>query len=150
MPKLNFFDRTTNCHEVGGQKIFFTECGHVYAKIVRCDYWGNERTLTCKDEFIQTIDGAHRAEAECGRCRFEKLKSAAIRCALCGVGIIPGDAVALYDKTSGGINKEFATYLGDSVLGCVLQGCGLAAALAGKWTFNGFEPYDFGAFRLRK
>jgi hypothetical protein len=69
------------------------------------------------------------------------MKKSAIRCCLCGYGIVEGDGVALYHKNSSGINKEVATFVGDSVVGCLLWDCCPSGGFyAGNWTLDGFKP----------
>ncbi len=71
----------------------------------------------------------------------EEMKQSAIRCCLCGYGILPGDEVALYHKKSKGIKKDIATFIEDGAVGCLLWDCCLSGAFfAGHWTSQGFRP----------
>lgn len=70
----------------------------------------------------------------CADCAVVELQRVAIRCALCGLPIIPGDSVAVYDCGGADIRKEIAFHLGDGqVLGCLRRDCSIPGAFAGRW-----------------
>lgn len=138
----NFFDNETiEFKEVSEFVLTFNECGHRGPREFKFDIWGNTHTYTLKPELIKQVDGAEATNGYCPRCFFEEMKKAAIRCCLCGHAILPGEGVALYHKNSKGVNKNVATYVGDSAIGCLLWNCCPSGGFfAGYWTFDGFKP----------
>ena len=75
---------------------------------------------------------------ECPRCAIK----AAINCCFCDGKIYPGDPVALYHKSSEGINWEKATRLGLDEIGCLKRDCCLSGGFfAGQRTTNGLQPF---------
>lgn len=73
----------------------------------------------------------------CPTCAIE----ASILCCFCEKRIYPGNPVAVYGKTSGGINWDIATTVGeDQVIGCLRwKCCPSGGYYAGKWTADGFK-----------
>ncbi|MBI3632246.1 MAG: hypothetical protein HY225_02260 [Candidatus Vogelbacteria bacterium] len=128
--------------------IIYEKCGHVGPSSAVLDFYGRIVDFKIPERIYQeknvevgspiTID-----DHSCPKCDFEKFKIVVIRCAVCGEGICPGDEIALYAKESKALNLSIATRVGEEIVGCLKQGCGPAAALAGRWTENGFEPFDF-------
>ena len=115
-PKLSHADGDT----------IFKECGHAGSLQAKIEIWGKEL--------------GPAPDRLCPVCLFVFLKSHTIRCAMCGCGIIPGEAVALYHKSSGGLHLDKATFVRESVIGCLLWDCApTGAAFAGHWTENGFK-----------
>lgn len=78
----------------------------------------------------------------CPECAILFLKEHVIRCALCGLSISPGEAVALYSRDTKGIHTNIATHVGEQqVIGCLRWDCCPCGAFyAGNWSKNGFIP----------
>lgn len=140
--KINYFENENLLFKENSKMlIVFNECGHMGSKEFEFDIWGNAHKFGLKKEQIKKRDGTSIAEGICPKCYFEKLKQVAIRCCLCGYGILPDDGIALYHKDSNGINSEVATFVGESAIGCLLWDCCPSGGFfAGYWTFNGFKP----------
>lgn len=77
----------------------------------------------------------------CPTCLIAKLKAHIIRCALCGLPVVPGDGVALYAEGTKGLRLE-ATKLDDgSAIGCMRWDCYPSGGFfAGNWSEQGFVP----------
>ena len=70
----------------------------------------------------------------CADCSVERLGRITIRCALCGLPIIPGDGVAIYDCGGADIRDDIAFRVGEGqVLGCLRSDCTIPGAFAGHW-----------------
>lgn len=70
----------------------------------------------------------------CPDCSKKELTEIVIRCALCGLPILPGNAVSIYDIGGADIKADIAYRVGeDQVLGCVGMDCSLPGAFAGHW-----------------
>lgn len=139
--KPNFFnDETVSMQEISDSPLLFKACGHYGAQRFAFAIWGNKQTLELKDELITQENGTATAKGECPKCFFENAKQFSIRCCLCGYAILPGDGVALYYKSSKGINRETATFINDNAVGCLLWDCCPSGGFfAGHWTFGGFQ-----------
>jgi hypothetical protein len=138
----NFFNNeTVNLEEISRPTLMFERCGHYGSKKFRFNIWGNSRIAELKNKFVTKKNGKRVADGLCPKCFFEKMKESAIRCCLCGYGILPYDEVALYHKKSVGIKKGVATFIGNRAVGCLLYDCCLSGAFfAGHWSFEGFKP----------
>jgi hypothetical protein len=83
----------------------------------------------------------------CPDCFLAKAKRHAIRCALCGLSIVPGQAIALYPSEEGeaaGIRFDISTRVDDCVIGCMRWLCYPSGGFfAGHWSENGFKAYEF-------
>ncbi|PJE51318.1 MAG: hypothetical protein COV29_01015 [Candidatus Yanofskybacteria bacterium CG10_big_fil_rev_8_21_14_0_10_36_16] len=141
LERPNFFkNNTVTFKETSNKSVTFSECGHQCSLGFEVSIWGNIHGFKFKDERIKKMNGIETAESICPKCYFEKLKQAAIRCCLCGYGILPGDGVALYHKSSKGVNKGVSTFVDDSAVGCLLWDCCPSGGFyAGYWTFEGFK-----------
>lgn len=139
--KLDFFgDETVTFTEIPGQTLMFKECGHQGARAFKFNIWGSINGFELNGEQIKREKGVDTSETLCPKCYFEKIKSATIRCCLCGSAILPGQGVALYHKNSRGINKKVATFVNDNAVGCLLWDCCPSGGFfAGHWTFDGFK-----------
>ncbi len=74
-------------------------------------------------------------EQDCPDCLLAKMLAVTIRCALCGLPIVPGRPVAVYSPRSSGLRLDIATRDGNSVLGCMrLDCCPSGGHFAGHWT----------------
>jgi hypothetical protein len=74
-------------------------------------------------------------EQDCPDCLLVKILAVTIRCALCGLPIVPGRPVAVYSPRSKGLRLDIATRDGNSVLGCMRWDCCPSGAFyAGHWT----------------
>ncbi len=105
-------------------------CGHRDSRAFRLNIFGMET-------------GTIRQKDLCPNCQIEDGKKKIIFCALCGLPIIPGNGVAIYDDDNEGIRPD-ATHIGKSVLGYLRWECCPGGLLfAGHWTTEGFKPYDF-------
>lgn len=83
----------------------------------------------------------HQGDAFCPDCAITAVRKVAIWCALCGLAIVPGNAVALYKVYSPGVRLFVGVHTHNGVLGCMRQNCCLNPGLfAGHWEENGFEP----------
>ena len=122
--------------------VLFEACGHNGVTSFSMDIWGNKVNCCLKEDQIENRDG-NRVVAIllCPNCKFEQVKKTAIRCGLCGLGIMEGESVALYGSSSRGIKKELATYIEGNVFGCLrINCCPSGAFFAGYWTEDGFKP----------
>ena len=138
----SFWDKTeVSIEPLSKPEIFFTRCDHPGPDKAKIIIWGRILPLELKKDRILTTQGEKTADARCPDCLFRDLKEHAIRCCFCGYTIITGEGVALYHKSSRGINKEAATYVGENVIGCLnWDCCPCGAFFAGHWTANGFQP----------
>lgn len=76
---------------------------------------------------------------QCADCFIKHVKKHTIFCALCGLPIMEGDGVALYDADNDCIRPE-AHRIGNSVIGCLRWDCCPSAGFyAGYWTEDGFN-----------
>lgn len=127
-------DRTvTKLVNLTDKKVKF-KCGHFGAPKAKMILWG--------EEYVTDIEKKEQdpSKIRCPECEFEWFKKHSIQCCLCGRPIIPGDGVALYHKDSKGIKKEWATYVGDSAIGCLRRNCCPSGGFfAGHWTEKGFK-----------
>lgn len=81
----------------------------------------------------------------CPDCSKEELAKIVIRCALCGLPILPGDPVSIYDDDGADIMDDIAHRVGESVLGCNRWDCCTPGAFAGHW--GGPEKGFISAFK---
>jgi hypothetical protein len=124
--------KTEKVEYMGGLPVLFN-CGHTMPAHGKISFWN------CI--FEEDFSGETEIEAMCADCALKHLQKHAIRCALCGRVIIPGSAVALYDKCNKYINKQAATFVDDCVIGCLYADCCPSGGFfAGHWTEKGFEP----------
>jgi hypothetical protein len=71
---------------------------------------------------------------ECPECFLKSIKAKSIRCAICTLPIVPGNAVALYDPESKAINKKHAKIIDGSAVGCLRCDCCPSAGFyCGNW-----------------
>lgn len=104
-------------------------CGHRGSESYRVHVYG----LLSRD-----FKGSER----CPDCRLAEAKEFIIRCALCGLPIVPGDSVAMYYKTSGGLKIEIGHKIDDSYVGCLRWDCCPSGGLfVGHWTGKDIKPY---------
>lgn len=116
----------------GGRSVLFTKCGHTTPGRVKIVFWN----LVSEQDFCK----AKKVDGMCPNCMLKLLQKHAIRCALCGCAILPGEGVALYHKDGEDINKENATSVGDNVIGCLrMDCCPSGGFFAGHWTEGGFK-----------
>jgi hypothetical protein len=96
------------------------KCGHTSKSTLIFDVYGVKITG----------DGRHT----CPDCGKRELGQITIRCALCGLPILPGSAVSIYDIGGADIRADIAFKVeDDQVLGCVAMDCSLPGAFAGHW-----------------
>lgn len=78
----------------------------------------------------------------CSNCFLNLLKKVAIRCAVCGFGIMPGDGVAVYSAENEFLAGVMYTKTENKgVIGCMrMNCCPTGGFFAGHWTENGFKP----------
>lgn len=96
------------------------KCGHSSKRTLIFDVYGVKITG----------DGRHTCP-DCGRTELGQIT---IRCALCGLPILPGNAVSIYDMGGADIRADIAFKVDDDqVLGCVAMDCALPGAFAGHW-----------------
>lgn len=78
------------------------------------------------------IEGS--GQLTCPECGSKELREITIRCALCGLPILPGDGVSLYDIGGSDIRSDIAYKVGmDQVLGCMSWDCSMPGSYAGVW-----------------
>ena len=136
-----FWDASCELREVPSDSLLFLKCGHRASPQITISVWGNERRLKLFEGSIEEIGGEKVVESDCPVCAFNRLKQHSIRCCLCGYGIVPGDGVVLYHRSSRSINQAAATFAGDSAIGCMLWDCCPSGAFfAGHWSETGFKP----------
>ncbi len=90
-----------------------------------------------------------KRDDKCPDCAKEYLVSHAIRCASCGLPILPGDPISRYNIN--GRHKPWTCYIAEeadgketrkTVIGCLRwYCCDTGAHFAGHWTDEGFRPY---------
>ncbi len=91
------------------------------------------------DVYGKVVHNNGNVPDKCGQCCVEWFRSITCRCALCGLVILPGDAVALY-RPSRKFKKERVTEVKSGVLGCMRWDCCESGAFfAGHWTGEGFK-----------
>lgn len=101
-------------------------CGHRGPKMFKLDVYGSHtKPFEQKDE--------------CPDCVLARYRKHVIKCALCGLHIVPGEGVALYSPGPD-MHQEYATRVGDSVIGCLRWDCCPSAGFfAGNWSEVGFK-----------
>ncbi|MBP6859706.1 MAG: hypothetical protein KBC69_03765 [Candidatus Magasanikbacteria bacterium] len=108
------------------------QCGHRHHERFIINIFG---------EPIELTDEAYAKRERCAQCRLTLIKECVIRCAQCGFGIRPGEAVALYTAES--VNSAWATYVGERaklVIGCMRWDCCPSGGFfAGHWTGKHFQ-----------
>lgn len=103
-------------------------CGHRGISLYHMDLYG------------QVLHSNGKSPEKCGQCAAEWFRSISRRCALCGLVIMPGDAVALYCP-SRKFKRERVTEVKSGVLGCMRWDCCPSGGFfAGHWTGQGFRP----------
>ena len=109
----------------------------------------NPRTYDCghtgPDRFSIDLYGLESEpftdRKKCPNCRVEEAKSVVIRCALCGLPILPGESVAVYDERNELPYKAVAYKQEAFYLGCLRWDCCPSGGFyAGTWTGVSFEP----------
>lgn len=79
----------------------------------------------------------------CPDCLIERARKEVIRCALCGLPIVPHAPIALYRADSEGVRPD-ATKIGNNVVGCLRwECCPSAGFFVGHWGEDG-KSIDFG------
>lgn len=102
---------------------------------------GHTGPFTFSLSIYGTEFGPFVGSEECADCVLEEAKEIAIRCALCGDAIVPGDPVALYYQGSPGLRLDIATKVDESAVGCLqMDCCPSGGFFAGHWTEQGFVP----------
>jgi hypothetical protein len=144
--RQNLFSMPISYQPSAKLNIVFTKCGHLGPKKAVLNFWGNIRDFKIKNSVwdnIKSIGGLKTIryhEVPCPECIFNSMREQAIRCALCGTGIIPGEGVALYHLSNPIPHLELATRVGESVIGCLGWNCCPSGAFfAGHWTEEGFR-----------
>lgn len=100
------------------------------AVTAKCGHSSNEKLIFDVYGVKVTGDGRHTCP-DCGRTELGQIT---IRCALCGLPILPGNAVSIYDIGGADIRADIAFKVEDGqVLGCVAMDCALPGAFAGHW-----------------
>lgn len=131
-----FFKEDATAEITNHRPVFYKKCGHTGPRGADFNIYGNDSRFLGDISFLK-----REIDTQCPECWLYFFKKHSIRCAFCGYGIIPGDPVALYDKDSPGIRQEAATFMGESVIGCLLWSCCPTGGLfAGRWTEEGFKP----------
>lgn len=103
-------------------------CAHSGAKSFALDVYG---------EITKTI----KQKEECPICMQARYQKHVVRCALCGLGIAPGDGVALYGADSLDVHLEWATRINNSVIGCMRWDCCPSGGFfVGNWSEAGLKP----------
>ena len=122
-------DKLAMVEKSAEKKIF--KCGHVGPKWFILDTYG-----TCTKRI--------ESQESCPRCLLERLERYAIRCAVCGHIIVPGDGVALYCDTKRNRMEHIQTAQHvdkRTVLGCMRWGCCPSGGFfGGNWLEEGFVP----------
>lgn len=107
----------------------------------RCGHRAHE--LLVFDVYGDKVSGD--GNQSCPTCSVEELGRITVRCAICGLPILPGDAVAVYECGGADIRDDIAPRVGESqVLGCTRWDCCLPGAYAGHW--DGAERGFISAF----
>lgn len=125
-------DRNLTKIEVLDPEEMLFECGHRGAREILVTLYGETALIKGKK---------FKPEGTmCPECLLDRLKKISIQCALCGAPILPGESVALYHKESLDVRKEWATYVGNAVIGCLrMVCCPSGGFFAGHWTTEGFQ-----------
>lgn len=79
---------------------------------------------------------------KCPECHLANIRETVIRCAACGLPILPGNGVALYHKSSKLRYAHVGRWVGDEeLIGCLRWHCCPSGAFfAGHWTGKDFAP----------
>ncbi len=102
-------------------------CGHIGPALFSLNLYGEERPVpdqgTC-----------------CPMCLTAKLREVSIRCALCGLIILPGSPVAVYGLGSEGLRLDIAHRVDGGVVGCLGWDCCPTTGLfVGHWDGRGIQ-----------
>ena len=88
--------------------------------------------------------GYNNQEKLCPACALDLAYREIIQCSLCGLSIVPGSPVALYDASSPDLRKDGITFVGEFAIGCLRWNCcPCGGFFSGHWTRDGFEPISF-------
>lgn len=102
------------------------KCGHRDSRRYRVSVFGMKTKTVRQDE-------------HCPKCFIEDVKKYTIFCARCGLPIVPGAPVVLYDAGNEGI-RDNATHIENSVVGCLRWDCcPCGAFFVGHWSKDGIQ-----------
>lgn len=139
-PRRSYFNEGVQFFELEGKKLFFSKCGHTCSENCVVHYYGKKIKTNYQNLVVVAGGDGNSLDDICPRCVFEKMKEAAVRCCLCGIGIWLGDGVALYTPESVGVNEAVATYVEGNVVACLQMNCCPSGSFfAGCWTLEGFK-----------
>jgi hypothetical protein len=149
-PPQNFFEAPISYEPSTKLNVMFTKCGHLGPQRASLNFWGNIREFEIKRRIWDTLKSVFGLrpiqynEVPCPECIFKSMKEHAVRCALCGTGILPGEGVALYHSSGPIPHFELATKVGKCVVGCLGWNCCPSGGFfSGHWTEDGFKKSDF-------
>jgi len=111
---------------------FTAECGHESWEEVSLNVYG------------LGVQGSNKTL--CPDCMIEKARRDIIRCAACGLPVLPGEGVVLYHETSKLPYAHVATHFDGDSIGCLRwECCPSGGFFAGNWcgAEKGFVPADF-------
>lgn len=124
------FVEDVRIYDVEGELVVYP-CGHTFPACVQISIYG---------EVFPHVD--HREM--CGDCFVAFLQSCGmIRCVLCGLSIMPGESVALYDPSCcTGLRTDIGHKVGGGYLGCLRMDCCVSGIFfVGHWGGTaGFYP----------
>jgi hypothetical protein len=114
--------------ETGGEKIRY-RCGHSEPSKFKIFVYGIVFSPPDGDKY-------------CPECWLKRIKWHVIRCASCGLPILPGEPVALYSWTSRGLRfRQAAARHKRQYIGCMRWDCCPSGAFfSGYWSEKGFVP----------
>ncbi len=102
-------------------------CGHRGPSLYHMDLYG------------QVLHNNGTSPEKCGECAAAWFRSITCRCSLCGLAILPGGGVALYDY-SRKMKPERVTEVASGAIGCMRWFCCPSGGFfAGHWTGTGFR-----------
>jgi hypothetical protein len=105
--------------DTGGRAVT-AKCGHSSSEDLIFDVYG-----------VKITGDGQRICPDCGKTELHRIT---LRCALCGLPILPGNSVSIYDISGADVRAEIAFRVGDDqVLGCCTMDCALPGAFAGHW-----------------
>lgn len=144
-----FFDCVEErIEELGDVKVLYLPCRHILSvrgKVHFCGQIFDFDNVSVVQKKLFALNEVKEA-GRCGICFLDHLHRYSIRCCFCGAPIMAGSGVALYHKSSGGINMEKATFVEDNAIGCLNFDCLPSGGFyAGWWTVNGFKSAFDGA-----
>ena len=106
-------------------------CGHQGIGLFKVNLYGGDEIAPNENVLCKRL--------KCPNCMVIELLAKTIRCARCGLAIMPGEGVAKYSRAK--YDPEYATVDGDCVIGCLRwECCPSGGYIVGNWNGEKIVP----------